>query len=152
MKKVKKIADPKYSREEIESCIHLLEGLLENQEQLAYLTKELKIALMSAAGRISRPDKIDINKRRRNRLALIRQTIENHDRSARAKTEIRSARVPGVYTVPEQITNSWEEKKFKNPKFIKPQDCYVCKNKFTQLHFFHVNSEEQSLWGNGLSQ
>lgn len=137
MNNIRRISEQKYSRQEIDSCIQLLEGLLEDQEQLAYLSKEQKVSLLSASGRISRPDKIDIEIRRRNRIALLSQRIENHERKVRAATGIRSARESEVFAAPAQITNGGIKKEYKKLTLLKPRACYVCKKEFSRLHFFY---------------
>ena len=44
-------------------CIPILETIAEHSELLAQLTKSQRIALTTAAGKISRPDKKEIKKR-----------------------------------------------------------------------------------------
>ena len=60
-----KIAEAKYSLEEIQRCIHLLDDLVKNSVELAHLTKEQRIAILKAAGEISRPDRDDEIRKRR---------------------------------------------------------------------------------------
>ena len=52
-----KILNAKYSKEEIQRCIDLLDDLVKNSVELAHLTKEQRIMILKAAGEISRPDR-----------------------------------------------------------------------------------------------
>ena len=128
---------PKYSKEDVQACIDMLEELARNGEGLAHFTKEQKIALMSAAGRVSRPDKIEIEKRRRSVRLLLSRKIEEHQRKVRAATGIRSARKALVFTAPKQIANGNGHGTLEVRKLIKPRACYVCKAEFTRVHFFY---------------
>ena len=48
---------PKYTDEQIEACVKILQDFVQNSEQLAFLSEEQRIALFIAAGKFSRPDK-----------------------------------------------------------------------------------------------
>src|SRR5262245_40852909 len=102
MKNTRRVADPKYSLTEIQDCIALLDDLVRDDAELAHIPKEQRVALMIAAGRISRPDRDEIRKRQKDRKRLKRQKIVDHERVVRASTGIRSARTAQVYTAPEQ--------------------------------------------------
>ena len=65
MNKEDKLSKPKYSHEEIQVCVHILEDLVKHSVELAYLPEDQRIALLTAAGQISRPDKEEIRKRKR---------------------------------------------------------------------------------------
>jgi NAD(P)-dependent dehydrogenase (short-subunit alcohol dehydrogenase family) len=122
----------KYSPEDIQACIELLKDLVENSEQLAHLPRELKIALITAAGHLSRPDRNEIRKRHRDTRKVKRQKVKHHERRARAATGIRSAREAVIFTAPTKI-----DYQGKYQELISPRDCYVCKSPFTRLHFFY---------------
>ena len=127
----------KYSEEEIQACIALLEDLVAHSIELAHLSDEQRIALLKAAGQISRPDREEIRKRIRDRARLKRQKIDHHERTVRARTGIRSARKDAVFTPPEQITHTHAQEASKPLELINPRACYICKSEFTRLHFFY---------------
>jgi hypothetical protein len=56
-------ASRKLKEDEINSAISLLEFLLHNGDQITQLKEEQRVALMKAAGQLSRPDKKEIKKR-----------------------------------------------------------------------------------------
>ena len=70
----------------------LLEDLVKNSVELAHLSKEQRIAILKAAGEISRPDRDEIRKRKKDRIRLKKQRIDDHERKLRRATGIRTAR------------------------------------------------------------
>ena len=129
-----KILEMKYSPEEIQECIALLNSFVENSEQLAYLSKEQRIALITIAGKLSRPDRYEIKKRKKDSRRIKKQRVINYEKRARAATGIRSAREAAVFAAPAQIVHDLKPEK---PELISSRDCYVCKKAFTRLHFFY---------------
>jgi len=124
-----------YSMDDIRACIPLLEYLVKESEQLAALDEKERIALMAAAGRLSRPDRKEINKRRKAiNIANIRPMREK-ERASRALTGIRSARTATVFEAPLMIGDSGSSKEIQ--KLNSPRNCYVCKKEYTDLHYFY---------------
>jgi NAD(P)-dependent dehydrogenase (short-subunit alcohol dehydrogenase family) len=131
---------PPFSTRQIADCIPLLQYLAENSEQLAHLTQDQRIALLTAAGRLSRPQREEINRRRKEANRTVRQAAAEKEQRARAATGIRQARLLPVFKAPVQIaaperpdaSGDTEPAELKSPR-----NCYVCKAKFTRLHFFY---------------
>jgi NAD(P)-dependent dehydrogenase (short-subunit alcohol dehydrogenase family) len=92
---------------------------------------------MKAAGQITRPDKAEIKKRNKSVKVARKQEEIAHNRKARAATSIRSARTLSVFEAPKQIaapeTTPIDEKRF----LSSPQNCYVCKKPYTEIHHFY---------------
>jgi len=124
---------------DIRQCIPVLEKIVNNSELLAYLPEPERIALITAAGRISRPDKAEIKKRNKDKREQKRKAIVQKERRMRASTGIRKAREIDVFTAPQQITfkNSQSCKTDHTSYLETPRNCYVCKAEFTQLHHFY---------------
>ncbi|MCB9757072.1 MAG: SDR family oxidoreductase [Candidatus Omnitrophica bacterium] len=137
MHNTERIALPKVSPEDVQNCILTLRYLAENSVELAHLSSQQKVALLRAAGEISRPDKYELRKRHRDRDRLKRQKIDDHERNARALTGIRSARKDAVFVAPLQITHVAAEEASQEMTLVNPRACYVCKAEFTRLHFFY---------------
>ncbi len=135
--KTDKLPEVKYSAEQINACVNLMEDLAKDGVQLACLSPELRNALMTAAGRLSRPDRDEIRIRKKNSNWVKRQRVVHYERSLRASTGIRSAREAKVFTAPLQITEQDAALKQNRPELTKPRDCYVCKAEFKQVHFFY---------------
>ncbi|MBF0389681.1 MAG: oxidoreductase, partial [Desulfamplus sp.] len=93
-----------YSPEEIDKCIAMLEDMAEQTEIIANIPESQRIALLSAAGRVSRPDRKYLKQRRKEMNKIQRQPIVEQERRARAATGIRSSRDVEIFEAPEQIT------------------------------------------------
>jgi NAD(P)-dependent dehydrogenase (short-subunit alcohol dehydrogenase family) len=132
--KIEKLDDLKHSGKEIQDCIALLKDLVVDTGQLAYLPREQRVALIRAAGELSRPDRYEIRKRKRDCRRLEKKKIDQYQRLIRAATGIRSARKETVFTAPRQITGQAQEPR---AELIKPRACYICKAEFKKLHFFY---------------
>ena len=89
----------------------LLEDLVANSVELAHLSDEQRIALLKAAGEISRPDREEIRKRKRDRIRLKKQRIDDHERNIRKATGIRSAREAVVFTAPQSDLTCGQRKR-----------------------------------------
>ncbi len=130
---------PKDTLAAIRACIPILEQIVERSELLAHLSETERIALVTAAGKISRPDRKEIKKRNKEKKRQQRQAIVKTERHLRAATGIRKARETDVFIAPEQITFTgnppeWENS---NQSLETPRNCYVCKAEFTRLHHFY---------------
>lgn len=137
MTRPEKVTAAKYSSEDISACIAMLEDLVANSAEFALLSPEQRIALLVAAGKISRPTRQEARKRRRDRTQIKKQKITDFERRARAATGIRSAREAVVFEAPRQIVSADAEAASPVLELIKPKSCYVCKASFTRLHFFY---------------
>ncbi len=131
------IPESKYSTEEIRAVVNLLEDLVNNSAHLAHLSEEQRIALIRAAGQLSRPMKDEFRKRKRDVKRLGRHKIDKYERKARAETGIRSAREATVFTAPLKVSHD-DQKVKERPELKSPQNCYVCKQEYTKLHFFMI--------------
>lgn len=131
--------------EDVRRCIEVMEILLEDRSRFAELPHEERVALLRTAGRLSRPDKTEINKRNKEIQRSRRRQIATQDRQARASTGIREARKATVFEVPARITGTDTGKDTNNGSSVSvgervlnsPRNCYVCKAEFTRLHFFY---------------
>ncbi|MFH0791184.1 MAG: SDR family oxidoreductase [Candidatus Omnitrophota bacterium] len=137
MDKLKKNSPEKYSDEDIKGCILLLEHLVKDSDQLLCLSEEQRISLMSAAGQLSRPDRYEIRKRRRDIKEMKRQAVMKQERGARAATGIRTAREAAVFSAPERILNIAAGLKQERVELKSARNCYVCKAEYKRLHFFY---------------
>jgi NAD(P)-dependent dehydrogenase (short-subunit alcohol dehydrogenase family) len=131
------IAAPRYTRDEIQGCIALLEGLLANHEEFIQVPKEQRQALLTVAGKLSHPDKTTYRLRRSLRHILEKQNIDKHERAARAATGIRAARTNKVFTAPQEIPTRKGQAMGEYTELINGRSCYVCKVEFKRLHFFY---------------
>ncbi len=127
----------------IRGCLPILEKIADQSELLALLPEPERIALITAAGKISRPDRKEIKKRNKDKKKQSRRAVVEKERGLRAATGIRRAREAAVFIVPRQI--SWAapeaeksaEGEHTANRLESPRNCYVCKAEFTQLHRFY---------------
>ncbi|MBF0376936.1 MAG: SDR family NAD(P)-dependent oxidoreductase [Desulfamplus sp.] len=125
---------PYYSPEEIDKCISMLESMAQKSEIIANIPEVQRIALLSAAGRVSRPDRKYLKQRRKELNKIERQPVIIKERQARASTGIRSARETDIFEAPAKITAipSTIEQELSSPR-----NCYVCKAEYRTLHHFY---------------
>lgn len=121
--------------ENVKLAIAVLEDLIKDGKQFADLTDDDRIALLAAAGRLSRPTKTDIRIRNKEIDRARRKAVSFADRQARASTGIREARLKTVFTAPALVASLDEKADVGELKSAR--NCYVCKAEFTRLHFFY---------------
>jgi len=125
------------SKEEVDSAISLLEFLRDNGDQITQLSSEQRVALMRAAGQLSRPDKKEIKKRNKAVKFTRKQANILSDKKERAKAAIRVARENPVFEAPKLIAPEKLEEKKEKQKLSSPRNCYVCKKEYDELHHFY---------------
>lgn len=122
------------SLDEIRHCREILEAVSEDRALLAALPEEERVALMMAAGRFSRPARLELTKKNKAIRKVRRQLVQAQDRATRAQADIRVARETAVFCAPAEVPR---ERRVDGPEFSKPRSCYVCKTEFRRLHFFY---------------
>lgn len=123
------------SAEDIAKCIETLEKLVNNTVQVFELPEDKRVALLKAAGTLSRPDKDEYIKRKKDaKKAAKRKKIER-EKHARKETGIRSAREAQIFVAPKflEIPKPEEDR----PELESARNCYVCKTLYTKLHHFY---------------
>ncbi|HBD96049.1 MAG: oxidoreductase [Spirochaetes bacterium GWF1_31_7] len=124
------------TEKEIENCISTLETLVNDTNKFAQLSEANRIALLTAAGRLSRPNRDEDRKRQIHAKKLREKEADKTNRVARASTGIRTARNTDIFTAPLQLTAS-DPSLNANFKLNSPRNCYVCKAEYTDVHFFY---------------
>ena len=119
---------------DIEQCISTLSKLLNDTNQLFELSEEKRVELMQLAGQLSRPDKTEQNKRRKDAKKAAKRKMIERDKHARKDTGIRSAREANVFVAPKFLELP-KEREIKNLE--SSRNCYVCKAEFNELHHFY---------------
>ena len=125
----------KVSAEEIDSCISILQKLVGDTNQVFNLSEEKRIALMTAAGLLTRPDRDEFSRRKKDAKKAEKRKMIARDKHARKETGIRSAREASVFVAPLMIDLTGESKK--ELELESPRNCYVCKAVYTKLHHFY---------------
>lgn len=120
------------SLEELKRCTELLEAVAQDPLLLMSVSEEERLALIVAAGRVSRPGRLETRKRDKALRRVRREEKRSLDREARASTEIRSTRQAPVFVAPKQLSTQAPPKTLQRPRY-----CYVCKDEYRELHFFY---------------
>lgn len=124
------------SSEEINRCIDILERLISNSNQIFDIPEEQRIALIKASGKLSRPNKQEFIKWKKDAKKAEKRKLAAKDRTARKETGIRSARESVVFVAPKLLSPVDLANK-KELELQSPRNCYVCKTEFTTLHHFY---------------
>ncbi len=128
-------APGRLEQQEIKKCISVLQRLIENTNQLFELPEKQRIALMSAAGKLTRPAKDEFTRRRKDAKKAAKRKIIERDKHARKETGIRSAREAAIFAAPKLIAPT--EILNRDLELKSPRNCYVCKKVYTTLHHFY---------------
>lgn len=119
------------------NAIPVLEEIVNRSDLLAKLPESDRIALIKAAGKISRPDQVEIKKRNTDRKKQKRAAAVEKEKRLRAETGIRKARQAKVFTAPLQIKGPLFPGTGPDESLQTPRNCYVCKAEFKRLHHFY---------------
>ena len=123
------------TNEEIASCIATIQKLLEDTNQLFEIPEAQRVALFKVAGELSRPNRDEFQRRRKDaKKAAKRKQIES-DKHARKSTGIRSAREAALFVAPKLLAAASISEN--TQELESPRNCYVCKAVFTKLHHFY---------------
>ena len=121
-------------QEEIDRCILVLQELIEDTDQLFELPEEKRIALLKAAGLLSRPDRDEFERRKKDARKAAKRKMIERDKHARRETGIRTAREAAIFIAPKLIAPSEAPRDL---ELESPRNCYVCKSVYNKLHHFY---------------
>lgn len=124
-----------WSEEQINQCIEVLESLTVDTNQIFEIPKAQRLALLMAAGKLSRPDKQELLKRKKGARKSIKKKQQEKDKQSRKKTGIRSAREASIFVAPTMIALTGENEQ--EVVLESPKECYVCKDSYHTLHHFY---------------
>jgi len=135
-------ADPKKLSAQLKAAAEILEQAAANRALLAELSVAERTRLLKAAGDIYCPD---VAQRRRLVKASVKQRKVEKQQKDDAKlhqTGIRKLRREKVFTTPNVFPpqNFIQEEVKGNPDFrevVEPQNCYICKQDYSQIHHFY---------------
>jgi NAD(P)-dependent dehydrogenase (short-subunit alcohol dehydrogenase family) len=134
-------AKPPVDAKHLALCIEVLESVASDQLLLSQLSREERIRLFQAAGRVIYPDRHTVRRRVKALRTQKKKDLEAKDRLVRAATSIRSTRRESVFIAPPKLIASEESTQttalLAAGELQRPRDCYVCKASFTQVHFFY---------------
>jgi len=127
----------KHGSEEVSKCISLLGDLVRDAGLFSSLPEEQQRALLKTAGELSRPDRAERKKRNKTANKTRHLAKLEQDRRARNATGIRTARAQSTFIAPARIQGNASGPEQEREALHAPRNCYVCKEQFTDLHFFY---------------
>jgi NAD(P)-dependent dehydrogenase (short-subunit alcohol dehydrogenase family) len=132
---------------ELDRCTELLEALAADHTRLSVVDRDLRRRLVTAAGQISRPDRLA---KRRLASALWRRErddVRRADVAVLERTGMRTLRRAPVYPTPLPVPPGTASTKAapqarsageaEGADLQEPRKCYVCKCEFRRVHFFY---------------
>jgi NAD(P)-dependent dehydrogenase (short-subunit alcohol dehydrogenase family) len=127
---------------QLKAAAEILEKASANRALLGQLSEEERTRLLKAAGDIYCPD---LTQRRK----LVKATVKQRkaektlrDQAKLHETGIRKLRREKVFTTPNVFPpkNFIQQEVADNPEFrevVEPQNCYICKQDYSQIHHFY---------------
>ena len=125
----------KKNNPEIDVCIKTIQCLLDNTNQLFEIPEAQRVALFKVAGELSRPNRDEFQRRRKDAKKAAKRKMIESDKHARKSTGIRSAREAALFVAPKLLGAAQINED--TPELESPRNCYVCKTVFTKLHHFY---------------
>jgi NAD(P)-dependent dehydrogenase (short-subunit alcohol dehydrogenase family) len=133
--------------EELGRCVEILEAFVADRVRLSEVPEEIRLALIRAAGRVSRPMRCEQVRAAKAFRRIERKEAREADRETRAATEIRTSRRATVFTAPPRLVagnasdaaapGATDGEPVSPRELTKPRNCYVCKTEFRRVHFFY---------------
>ena len=120
---------------EVATCIKILQELVADTNQLFELPETQRIALYKLAGELSRPNRDEFQRRRKDAKKAIKRKMIAKDTHARKTTGIRSARESALFKAPKLLAAASIPNQ--TLELESPRNCYVCKTIYTKLHHFY---------------
>ncbi|MFT4943974.1 MAG: NAD(P)-dependent dehydrogenase (short-subunit alcohol dehydrogenase family) [Flavobacteriales bacterium] len=123
------------SLKDIDNCISILEQLVTDTNQLFDLSEPKRTALLKASGMLSRPNRDEHERRRKDAKKAAKRKMIAKDKHARKTTGIRSARDAALFVAPKLLAAA--SIPGETLELESPRNCYVCKTVYTKLHHFY---------------
>ncbi|MDB6068514.1 MAG: hypothetical protein JWR26_4722 [Pedosphaera sp.] len=128
-------------KKRLQAAAELLESVAADRTLLAELSHEERTRLLQAVGEVFCPD---VKERRRLTKAQHRRHKAGkleRDQARLTVTGIRELRRKPVFTTPNALPpSSAEQQEVEDPDFrevVNPQNCYICKQDYSQIHHFY---------------
>jgi NAD(P)-dependent dehydrogenase (short-subunit alcohol dehydrogenase family) len=121
-----------------QTAIEVLEAIRAERPRLLELDDESRARLLRAAGEVARPDPWTKRELARAAQRKRREQLREADQRALAQTGIRKKREEQVFSTPQLATPALDEgHAYALAEVREERACYVCKRRFTTLHFFY---------------
>ena len=133
---------------DIDDCIRTLEAIVENRAELASVELETRNRLLTAAGRVSRPERTEQRLLSRAQQKKKRREVRARDEATLTEAGIRKLRAQPVFITPgPQLLTEAGGSMFDSGNGTSPPEerlpltnaraCYVCKRECSEVHAFY---------------
>jgi NAD(P)-dependent dehydrogenase (short-subunit alcohol dehydrogenase family) len=128
--------------DEVARCTELLEAIAADHARLSVLDLALRRRLLTAAGRISRPDPVSKRRLARAFRRRERDRVRDTDVALLERTGMRTLRRAPVYPTPlplsaESAATDDVSGEPEPAELHQARKCYVCKHEFRRVHVFY---------------
>ncbi len=133
------------SEREIDDCLRVLEALAEDRAKLLEVAVEKRHRLLTAAGRVSRPDRNEQRVLARAARLKDKRETKAHDEAILQRARIRQKRLEPVFTTPDpaELTAArggvytGDKVEEEAPPLRVARACYICKTRVQRVHPFY---------------
>jgi len=137
------------TNQDIDQCIRILESLVEDRAALTAVDLETRIRLLTAAGRVSRPERDEQRRLAREIIRKKKNTLRVDDERQLERAGIRQKRLRATLTGPDPLAlETAAGGKFDAGQtddvgpvdalpLHTPRACYICKTLSAHMHFFY---------------
>jgi NAD(P)-dependent dehydrogenase (short-subunit alcohol dehydrogenase family) len=128
---------------DVDDCVRVLEALAQDRSELLNVALDKRHRLLTAAGRVSRPERTEQRQLLRAARRKDRRAARTHDEALLARTQIRQKRLEPVFVTPDPLElaaasgGSDAGPSGQEPALREPRACYICKTRITQVHAFY---------------
>ena len=129
------VSDKQVTIDAIAKCTELMEQISSDYSQIFDWPEDVRVAFMTAAGKVSRPQRQEYRQAKKDWQKAQRRKEQERDKHARKETGIRKAREATIFEAPKLLTAA--QLTDERPELSSPRNCYVCKKEFTKLHHFY---------------
>jgi NAD(P)-dependent dehydrogenase (short-subunit alcohol dehydrogenase family) len=134
------------TEKEIDDCLRVLEALVEDRSLLLGVPLETRHRLLTAAGRVSRPERHEQRKLHRAARNQDKREVRAHDQALLERATIRQKRLETVFVTPSPAELEAAQGGVFGEPSVSPEEqselhvpraCYICKARVTRTHAFY---------------
>ncbi|HKY37814.1 MAG TPA: SDR family NAD(P)-dependent oxidoreductase [Polyangiaceae bacterium] len=131
------------TEKDVDDCVRVLEALAQDRSELLQVALDKRHRLLTAAGRVSRPERSEQRQLLRAARRKDRNEMRAHDQALLDRTQIRQKRLEPVFVTPDPLElaaaggGSSGTLLGEEPALREPRACYICKTRITQVHAFY---------------
>ncbi|MBR10133.1 MAG: oxidoreductase, partial [Rickettsiales bacterium] len=116
------VSDKQVTLEDVAKCAELMELISSDYSQVFDWPEELRVAFMTAAGKVSRPQREEFRQAKKDWQKAQRRKEQERDKHARKETGIRKAREATIFEAPKLLTAA--QLTDERPELSTPRNCY----------------------------